>query len=231
MDHRDGRRHRAGTVDWGTSMSDDTLRGSDTDQGAGATQEPDEAALAAMSQQELVALGGKLDDVETVFKEPRWPVEGTKAEKRAERGVALWLLLGGGFGLALLLIFLFWPWEYKPKEAPGSLLYTLTTPLYGLTFGMSILSIAIGAVLYQKRFIPEEISIQQRHDGASREVDRNTVVANLGDAYQGSTIGRRKLVGLSLGMGLGAFGLSHLGGVCWWADQEPVEAGGAHRRR
>ncbi|MFZ1175638.1 MAG: menaquinol-cytochrome C reductase, partial [Mycobacterium sp.] len=71
-------------------MSDDTLRGSDTDQGAGATQEPDEAALAAMSQQELVALGGKLDDVETVFKEPRWPVEGTKAEKRAERGVALW---------------------------------------------------------------------------------------------------------------------------------------------
>ena len=74
-------------------------------------------------------------------------------------------------------------------------MYSLATPLYGLTFGLSILAIAIGAVLFQKRFIPEEISIQERHDGASREIDRKTVVANLTDAYQGSTIGRRKLIG------------------------------------
>ena len=167
---------------------------------------PDEAALAAMTRDELVALGGKLDGVETVFKEPRWPVAGTKAEKRAERSVALWLFLGGVFGLALLLVFLFWPWEY----APGSVMYSLTTPLYGLTFGLSILSIAFGAILFQKKFIPEEISIQDRHDGASSEIDRKTVVANLADAYQGSTVGRRKLVGLSLGLGLGAFGLSSL---------------------
>ncbi|MEB3982382.1 ubiquinol-cytochrome c reductase iron-sulfur subunit [Mycobacterium sp. 663a-19] len=184
-------------------------KGSDTDKG-GAAQEPNEAALVAMPQNELVALGGKLDGVETVYKEPRWPVEGTRAEKRAERGVALWLVLGGFFGLALLLIFLFWPWEYKPREAAGSFWYSLTTPLYGLTFGLSILAIAIGAILFQKRFIPEEISIQERHDGASREIDRKTVVANLADAYEGSTIGRRKLIGLSLGMGLGAFGLSTL---------------------
>jgi ubiquinol-cytochrome c reductase iron-sulfur subunit len=114
------------------------------------------------------------------------------------------------FGLALLVIFLFWPWEYKPKEAHGSFLYTVATPLYGLTFGLSILCIAIGAVLFQKRFIPEEISIQERHDGASREIDRKTVVANLTDAFEGSTIGRRKMVGLSLGLGLGAFGLGTL---------------------
>jgi ubiquinol-cytochrome c reductase iron-sulfur subunit len=86
------------------------VRGSDINKGAGPAREPDEAALAAMSNRELVALGGKLDGVDTVFKEPRWPVEGTKAEKRAERSVAWWLLLGGFFGLALLVIFLFWPW-------------------------------------------------------------------------------------------------------------------------
>jgi ubiquinol-cytochrome c reductase iron-sulfur subunit len=182
----------------------------DLTEGTGAAREPDEAALAAMSNQELLTLGGKIDGVDTVFKEPRWPVDGTKAEKRAERSVALWLLLGGFFGLALLLIFLFWPWEYKPKEAPGSLLYTVTTPLYGLTFGLSILSIAIGAVLFQKKFIPEEISIQERHDGASRDIDRKTVVANLTDAFESSTIGRRKLIGASLGVGLGAFGLGTL---------------------
>jgi ubiquinol-cytochrome c reductase iron-sulfur subunit len=191
-------------------MSDvNAVGGSDTDKGA-APNEPDQAALAAMSQQELVALGGKLDGVETIVKEPRWPIEDTKAEKRAERGVALWLLAGGGFGLALLLVFLFWPWEYKPMQSAGSLLYDLATPLYGLTFGMSILSIAVGTVLYQKRFIPEEISIQQRHDGVSREIDRKTVVANLTDALDGSTVRRRKVIGLSLGLGLGAFGLSTL---------------------
>jgi ubiquinol-cytochrome c reductase iron-sulfur subunit len=198
-------------VDWGAIMSElEGVRGSDTDKSAVAAHEPSEAALAEMSQDELVALGGKLDGVDTVFKEPRWPVPDTRAEKRAERGVALWLLLGGFFGLVLLLVFLFWPWEYKPREAAGSLLYSLATPLYGLTFGLSILAIAIGAILYQKRFIPEEISIQERHDGASRDIDRKTVVANLADAYQGSTIGRRKLIGLSLGMGLGAFGLGTL---------------------
>jgi len=202
VDHRDGCRHRAGTVDWGAIVSgaDDVKDGST----------PDPAALAAMSNEELLELGGKIDGVQTVFKEPRWPVEGTKAEKRAERGVALWLLLGGASGLALLVIFLFWPWEYRAKEEPGSFLYTVATPLYGLTFGLSVLAIGIGAVMFQKRFIPEEISIQERHDGASKEIDRKTVVANLTNALEGSTIKRRKLVGLSLGMGLGAFGLGTL---------------------
>jgi ubiquinol-cytochrome c reductase iron-sulfur subunit len=122
-------------------------------------------------------------------------------------------LLGGFFGLALLLVFLFWPWEYKPKEAAGSFLYSLATPLYGLTFGLSILSVAVGAVLFQKKFIPEEISIQERHDGGgsgSPEIHRKTVVANLTDAFEGSTIRRRKLIGMSLGIGLGAFGLGTL---------------------
>ncbi|WP_374101743.1 ubiquinol-cytochrome c reductase iron-sulfur subunit [Mycobacterium sp. SM1] len=175
--------------------------------------QPDEAALAAMSREELVALGGRLDGVDTVYKEPRWPVAGTRAEKRAERQVALWLLLGGFFGLALLAVFLFWPWEYKPKQAPGSLLYSLTTPLYGLTFGLSILSIAVGAVLFQKKFIPAEISIQERHDGAgggSPQIHRKTVAANLTDAFESSTIRRRKLIGMSLGVGLGTFGLGTL---------------------
>src|SRR3546814_14102890 len=65
------------------------------------------------------------------------------------------------------------------------------------------LAIGIGAVLYQKKFNPEEISIQERHGGASPEIQRKTVVANLTDALEGSTIKRRKLVGLSLGIGLG----------------------------
>jgi ubiquinol-cytochrome c reductase iron-sulfur subunit len=171
---------------------------------------PTDAQLAEMSREELLELGGKLDGVEIVYKEPRWPIEGTKAEKRASRTVSYWLLFGGVAGLALLLIFLFWPWEYQPYGSEGEWAYSMATPLYGLTFGLSILSIGVGAVLYQKKFIPEEITIQDRHDGASPELHRKTIAANLGDALETSTIKRRKLIGLSLGIGLGAFGLGTL---------------------
>ena len=173
-------------------------------------EKPTDEQLAKMTREELVALGGKIDGVETVFKEPRWPIEGTKAEKRAERTVAYWLLFGGFCGLALLLVFLFWPWEYKPYGSDGELVYSLATPLYGLTFGLSILAIGIGAVLFQKKFIPEEISIQDRHDGRSPELERKATAANLTDALETSTIKRRKLICLSLGIGLGAFGLGTL---------------------
>ena len=171
---------------------------------------PTDEQLAAMSREELVELGGRIDGVETILKEPRWPIEGTRAEKRSERLVAFWLLLGGISGLLLLVVFLFWPWEYKPDGAKGNFLYTLATPMYGVTFGLSILAIGIGAVLFQKRFIPQEISVQERHDGASSELDRKTVAANLTDALEGSTVGRRKVIGMSLGIGLGAFGVGTL---------------------
>ncbi|KMO71322.1 MAG: ubiquinol-cytochrome c reductase iron-sulfur subunit [Mycolicibacterium rufum] len=187
-----------------------TVKGTDSPGQKGDPGQPTDAQLAEMSQQELLELGGKLDGVEIVYKEPRWPIPGTKAEKRAERTVAYWLLLAGVSGLALLLVFLFWPWEYKPFGSEGEFLYSLATPLYGLTFGLSVLAIGIGAVLFQKKFIPEEISIQERHDGASPELHRRTVAANLGDALEGSTLKRRKLIGLSLGIGFGAFGLGTL---------------------
>jgi ubiquinol-cytochrome c reductase iron-sulfur subunit len=166
--------------------------------------------LANLSNAELTALGARMDGVETVFKEDRWPVPGTRAEKRSERLVAAWLLIGGLSGLALLLVFLFWPWEYKPHGAEGNFWYTLATPLYGITFGLSIMAIGIGAVLYQKRFIPEEISIQDRHDGASAEIERKATAATLMNAFEDSTIKRRKLIWASLGIGAGAFGLSAL---------------------
>ena len=190
-------------------MTED-VKGTDTPGQQGVPGQPSDAELASRSRQELVELGGKLDGVETVFLEDRWLVPDTKAEKRAERTVAYWLLLGGFSGLALLLVFLFWPWEYKGGDTQGHFWYDLATPLYGLTFGLSVLAIGIGAVLFQKKFIPEEISIQDRHDGRSAEIHRKTVAANLTDALEGSTLKRRKVIGLSLGIGLGAFGLGTL---------------------
>ncbi|MBE5462084.1 ubiquinol-cytochrome c reductase iron-sulfur subunit [Mycobacteroides abscessus] len=193
---------------------------------------PSDEQLAAMSRDELVKLGTNLDGVEIVYREPRWPVEGTKAEKRAERLVALWFALGGVFGLALLGVFLFWPWEYKPFGDPGNALYNLATPLYGLTLGLSVLSLGIGAVLYTKKFIPQEISIQDRHDGpGSAEVDRKTIVAQLQDTLDTSTLPRRKMIVRALGFGVGAMGagtaVAFIGGMIKnpWARVVPTATG------
>lgn len=192
---------------------------------------PSDQELAGMSRDELVRLGTALDGVEVLYKEPRWPVEGTRAEKRAERKVAFWLLLGGFSGLALLLIFLFWPWEFKNYGEQGSFLYNLATPLYGLTFGLSILAVGIGAVLYQKKFIPEEIVVQDRHDEPSSEVNRKTILAELTQTFDESTIGRRRLIKTSFGVALGAFGLgtavAFIGGIIKnpWKPVVPTSKG------
>ncbi|MFD6199625.1 ubiquinol-cytochrome c reductase iron-sulfur subunit [Mycobacteriaceae bacterium NPDC060252] len=193
---------------------------------------PSDEQLAAMSRDELVKLGTNLDGVEIVYREPRWPVEGTKAEKRAERLIALWFALGGVFGLALLGVFLFWPWEYKPFGDPGNAAYNLATPLYGLTLGLSVLSLGIGAVLYTKKFVPQEISIQDRHNGpGSSEVDRKTIVAQLQDTLETSTLPRRKMIIRALGFGVGAMGagtaVAFIGGLIKnpWARVVPTANG------
>ncbi|MDV6012713.1 ubiquinol-cytochrome c reductase iron-sulfur subunit [Haloechinothrix sp. LS1_15] len=182
-----------------------------------------------MSREDLVKLGGRLDDVEIVEYHDPWPVKGTRAEKRSERLVAAWFGLAGLSALAFIGIFIWWPWTYEPPS-PGNerahFLYSLYTPLIGTTLGLSILAVGVGIILYTKRFIPHEVAVQQRHDGPSEELDRQTVAAHLADAGSRSTIGRRKLIKRTAGFGAGTFGLAFgvyaLGGLVKnpWADPE-----------
>ena len=158
--------------------------------------------LNAMSNDELARLGTELDEVTVAYRKERFPIANDPAEKRAVNIVGVWFLLGIIFAVAFLGVYLFWPWHYKGLGESGVWLYSLYTPLLGVTMGLSILSMGFGAVQYVKKFIPEEISVQRRHDGPSEEVDRRTLVALLNDSWQTSTLGRRKvLMGL---MGTGA---------------------------
>ncbi|CAL9593649.1 Cytochrome bc1 complex Rieske iron-sulfur subunit [Actinosynnema sp. ALI-1.44] len=168
---------------------------------------PSEAELAGMSRDELVKLGTKLDGVELVHYEDRWPVKGTRAERRAERLVALWFIIAALGGLAFLAAFLFWPWRYEAPNTEHHFLYSLYTPVIGLTLGISILGLGVGALLYTKKFIPEELAVQQRGDGGSSEVDKATIVAQLADAGERSTLGRRSLIKRTAGLGAGVMGL------------------------
>ncbi|MGC0364516.1 ubiquinol-cytochrome c reductase iron-sulfur subunit [Rhodococcus sp. 27YEA15] len=163
--------------------------------------------LDAMSRDELVKLGTNLDGVDVVYRRDRWAVEGTKAEKRAERNVAFWFALAGISAIAFIVIYLFWPWQYAGAGEENYGKYSLYTPLIGLTMGLAILGLGIGAVQFTKKFIPEEVSIQDRHDGGSAEVDRRTIVAQLGDSLETSTLPRRKAIKRSLIFGGGALGV------------------------
>jgi ubiquinol-cytochrome c reductase iron-sulfur subunit len=175
---------------------------------------PSDEELAEMDRDELVKLGAKLDGVEIVEYPEPWPVKGTRAEKRAERLVAAWFGLAGLSALAFVGIFIWWPWTYEPPTAGNErahMLYSMYNPLIGATLGFTILAIGVGAILYTKKFIPQEVAVQQRHDGGSAEVDKRTVLAELADAGNRSTIARRSLIKRSAGFGLGALGLA--GGV------------------
>jgi ubiquinol-cytochrome c reductase iron-sulfur subunit len=179
--------------------------------GATPTELPSEEELAQMSRDDLVKLGLKLDGVELVHYEDKWPVKGTRAEKRAERLVALWFGIAALGGIAFLAAFLFWPWRYEPPtDGHNHLLYSLYTPIIGFTLGLAILGLGVGALLYTKKFIPDELAVQVRHDGGSGEVDKETVLAELADAGERSGIARRSLIKKTAGLGAGVFGLGVL---------------------
>ena len=123
--------------------------------------------LSKMSNADLARLGAELDDVTIAYRKERFPIANDPAEKRAARGVTIWLALSVILGLAFIAIYLFYPWHYKGHGEEGLWLYTMYTPLLGITIGGCIVTLGIGAVKFTKRFIPEEISVQRRHDGPS----------------------------------------------------------------
>ena len=165
-----------------------------------------EEEIKGMSDEELARIGTELDDVTIAYRKERFPVEGDPAEKRAARGVGFWWALSVVFGLAFVAVYLFWPWEYKHLEEDGLRWYALYTPMLGITSGLAIICLGVGAVQFSKKFVPEEIAVQKRHDGPSEEVDRRTMSALLNDAWKTSTLGRRKVL-----MGLGGAGVALAG--------------------
>ncbi|MET9267069.1 ubiquinol-cytochrome c reductase iron-sulfur subunit [Amycolatopsis sp. NPDC004079] len=171
---------------------------------------PSEAELAEMDRDELLKLGGQLDGVEIVDYPEPWPVEGTRAERRAQRLVAFWFSLSALAGLAFVVV-MAWPkwWEYKdPSDPSGHSTYSLYTPALGVTLGLAVLSLGIGVILYTKKFVPHETSVQQRSDGPSTAVDRATILAHLADAGTRNGIARRSLIKRTAGAGAGALGLA-----------------------
>ncbi|QFQ02121.1 Arsenite oxidase subunit AioB precursor [Corynebacterium urogenitale] len=166
------------------------------------------AELDKMSNDELARLGTELDGVTVAYRKERFPLANDPAEKRAGLAVGTYFALSVVFGLAFIAVYLFWPWEYKHLEEAGMWWHTLYTPMLGVTSGLAIIMLGMGAVKYTKTFVPEEISVQTRHDGPSDEVDSRTLVALLNDSWQTSTLGRRPVIAGLAGAGAVLAGLA-----------------------
>lgn len=171
---------------------------------------PSDEELARMSTDDLVRLGNQIDDIEVVSSRERFPVPGTRAEKRAERQVAGWFILALISGIVFIVAFIAWPWEYRSPTEEGAWVYALYTPIIGITFGLSVFAVGMGVIAYSKKLLPEDLTIQQRHDGRSSEVDRRTAAARLVQTGQQSGLSRRKLIYRSMGAAGGVLGLGVL---------------------
>ena len=188
--------------------------------------------LSKMNNDELARLGTELDGVTVAYRKERFPIANDPAEKRASRKVTILLALSILFGIAFIGVYLFWPWEHKGLEEDGLWRYSVYTPLLGITSGLSITLLGAAIVAYTKNFVPEEISVQTRHDGPSEEVDRRTLVALLNDSWKTSTLGRRPVIAGLAGTGAVLAGLVialPLGGIVknpWKAKAMGIQGDG-----
>lgn len=169
----------------------------------GANPDVTDERLSQMSRDELVELGGTIDHVTVVSREyPHEP--GSKAEKGAERRVALCFTLAAILGLLFVVAYIWWPWEVNEVPANESNLAQAYTPILGATLGGCLLFLGAGLVIWAKQLMPHEVTVQERHEGASDEVDRQATAATLMQGADALGLGRRKILRRSL---LGAGGV------------------------
>ncbi len=149
---------------------------------------------------DLVREGARRDGVEIVHYAPRFPVPGTKAEKRVVRTVAACFLITGLAALAFVVVYVAWPWQYKFGDLTqvASKWYT---PLLGLSLGIALLGIGLGLILWGKKLLPEEVAVQDRHLGVDAEEEKLTA-ATLANMADETGIARRPLLKGALLLGL-----------------------------
>jgi ubiquinol-cytochrome c reductase iron-sulfur subunit len=172
---------------------------------------PDVELDPGLTQFDLVREGARRDGVEIVHYAPRFPVPGTRAERRVERTIALLFLIAGLASVGFIVAFV-QPFEYDPINSDG----WWYTPLLGLTLGVALTAVGFAIIMWAKKLLPEEVAVQDRHDGPSVRSERlitGATIVNMGDE---TGIARRPLLKGALLVGLlplGAAAVVPLGGL------------------
>ncbi|GAA4214936.1 cytochrome bc1 complex Rieske iron-sulfur subunit [Actinocatenispora rupis] len=163
--------------------------------------DPDDPKLTRF---DLVREAARRDGVEIVHYEPRFTQPGSKEEKRVVRFIALCFAIVGLTALAFIVAYVAWPWQYKG----GANLNKWYTPVLGATLGLSLLFIGIAIVTWAKKLLPEEVSVQERHEGASPDDERKLTVATTLNVVDELGIKRRPLLKGAIALGLAPVGVA-----------------------
>ncbi len=123
------------------------------------------------------------------------------AERRAERQVAAFFLLAAllavGFGVVYFAV----------GREDTFLSLGASTLFLGLTLGLSLMCLGIGAIQWARKLMADEEIVEYRHSAASSDEDREEAIAAFQTGVEESGIGRRSLVRNSLLIGMGALGI------------------------
>jgi len=155
-----------------------------------------------MTPEEAMIAGAEIDGIHIVHRRDRFPIRGTKAEKRAERGVALAFLISAAAGVGFIVAFIVVPFKWHLPGTPQN--FKFYTPALGGLLAIMLLFLGIGLVLWAKWLMPEEETIQDRHDEPSSDADKLLTEAALIQGLEDTGLPRRSLILRSLGLAGGA---------------------------
>src|SRR5690348_747848 len=90
---------------------------------------PDAEEIRRMSPEEAMLAGAEADGVHIVHRRNRFPIRGTKAEKRAERAVALAFAISALGGVGFIVAFVALPYHWHLPGTPQN--FRFYTPALG----------------------------------------------------------------------------------------------------
>jgi quinol---cytochrome c reductase iron-sulfur subunit len=153
---------------------------------------------------DLVREGARRDGVQIVHYQPKFPIPGTKQEKRVERTIAFLFVLTGLSSLAFVVAYIWWPYSYRP----GFNINKWYTPVLGFTLGMTLLTIGLAIIAWAKKLLPEEISVQERHDQDVDDTERRLTGQTMVNMVDELGIKRRPLLRRAALLGLAPVGIA-----------------------
>jgi quinol---cytochrome c reductase iron-sulfur subunit len=154
------------------------------------THEPGADLDPGMTGFDLVREGARRDGVEIVHYAPKFPVPGTRREKRIERVIAGLFTLATLAGIGFVVAYIWMPVKYSP----GVNAHKWMTPVLGFTLGLMLLGIGLGVITWAKKLLPDEISVQSRHDQEPDLAERKLTGATIVNLVGETGIARRPLL-------------------------------------
>ncbi|HKC29684.1 MAG TPA: hypothetical protein VKB75_16835, partial [Jatrophihabitans sp.] len=153
------------------------------------TETPGVEEIRRMTPEEAMIAGAEVDGVHIVHRRNRFPIPGTKAEKRAERGVALAFTISALAGVGFIVAFVALPYHWHLPGTPQN--FRFYTPALGGLLAIMMIFLGVGLVLWAKWLMPEEEAVQERHDDPSTEEDKLLTEATLVVGLEDTGLPRR----------------------------------------